>query len=79
MARADPPTQYNGFHLREASTDQNGHHILKDVPPGKFTVRAKIPSSGAGVPAVKSDPVAVTLGDREHRALDFKLTLPKSE
>ena len=77
--RADPPTQYNLFRLREASTDQNGHYELKYVPPGKYKVSAKIPSSGGGAPAIKSDPVAVTLGDREHRALDIKLTIPKSE
>jgi hypothetical protein len=78
-ARADPENDYNDFRSCQAQTDQNGHFVIKDVPPGKYTVSAKIPSSGAGAPAVKSDPVAVTLGDREHRALDFKITVPKSE
>ena len=46
-ARIDLPNDYNRFRSREASTDQNGHFVLKDVPPGKYKVSAKIPSSGA--------------------------------
>lgn len=57
MAKADPPTQYNHFRLREASTDQNGHYILKDVPPGKFTVRAK--SLRPELAYLRSKPIAL--------------------
>ncbi len=78
-ARPDPETDYNRSRTRFGSTDQNGHFVLKDAPPGKYRVSARIPSSAPGVPAVKSDPVAVTLGDREHRSLDLKVKLPKSE
>ena len=78
-ARLDPVTDYNRYRSRESVTDQNGHFVLKDVPPGKYRVTAKLPSSGDDAPAIKSDPVAITVSEREHRILDFKLTLPKSE
>ena len=42
-------------------------------------VTAKIPSPGEGAPAIKSDPMAVTLRERERQAVDIKLTVPKSE
>lgn len=32
-ARIDPVTDYNRYRSREAVTDQNGHFVLKDVPP----------------------------------------------
>jgi len=51
-----------------------GPHLfttLKDVQPGKYKVMARIPSSGDSEPAIKSDPVTVTLGDREHRTFDI--------
>jgi protocatechuate 3,4-dioxygenase beta subunit len=78
-AHPDPSTAYNRFPGHQASTDQNGHYVIKDLPPGKYKVVAKIPASREGAPAIKSDPVAVTLGDREHRTVDIKLTVPKSE
>jgi len=77
-ASPEPETDYNHFRSRRASTDQNGHFVLKDVPPGKYKVSAKVPSSG-NAPAIKSDPVTVDLAEREHRSLDLKLTVPKSE
>jgi uncharacterized surface anchored protein len=61
------------------NSDQNGHYVIKDVPPGKYKVVAKIPASGGGAPPMKSDPVAVTLAEHEHRTVDIKLTVPKSE
>jgi protocatechuate 3,4-dioxygenase beta subunit len=76
--RPDPPTEFNRFPWHQASTDQNGHYVLKDVPPGKYNVIAKIPASG-DAPSIKAEPVAVTLGEREHRTVDIKLTVPKSE
>jgi len=78
-ARVDPPSDYNYGRSRATTSDQHGHFVLKDLPAGRYNVTAKIPKSAAGAPAVKSDAVAVTLGEREHRALDFKLTVPKSE
>ena len=68
-ARSDPPNEYNGFPWHQASTDQNGHYLIEDVPPGKYKVTARIPSPGEGAPAIKSDPVAVTLGERERRTV----------
>ena len=78
-ARPDPATEFNRFPWHQVSTDQNGHYVIKDVPPGKYKVVAKIPASGDAAPSIKSDPVPVTLGDREHRTVDIKLTVPKSE
>jgi hypothetical protein len=77
--RIDPESEYNRDHSKQAITDQNGHFIIKDLPPGKYKVTARIPSPEEGVPPVKSDPVAVTLGEREHRTVDIKVTVPKSE
>jgi len=42
-------------------------------------VTARIPSPGEGAPPIKSDPVAVTLGEREHQTVDIKLAVAKSE
>jgi hypothetical protein len=78
-ASPEPENDFNHFRSRQASTDQNGNFVLKDLSPGKYNVSAKLPSAGGGAPAIKSDPVAVTVGEREHRALDLKLTIPKSE
>jgi protocatechuate 3,4-dioxygenase beta subunit len=78
-AQVDPSTDYTYMRSRAATTDQNGHYVLKDVPPHKYKVTAKMPSAGAGVPAIKSDAVAVSVGGHEHRTLDFTLTMPKSE
>jgi uncharacterized surface anchored protein len=77
--RVDPESDYNRGRSKLVNTDQNGHYVIKDVPPGKYKVTARIPSPGEGAPAIKSDPVAVTLGEREHQTVDIKLTIPKSE
>jgi hypothetical protein len=78
-AQVDPSTDYNWMRSRSATTDQNGHYVLKDIPPYKYKVTAKMPKTTASLPAVKSEPVTVTLADHDHRVLDFKLSLPKSE
>ena len=78
-ARADPTTDYNYMRSRTATTDQHGHYVLKDLPPGKYKVGVKIALTGPGSSPIKSDPVAVGVGEREHRALDIKLAVPKSE
>jgi len=75
----DSESEYSRDRSKQVNTDQNGHYVLKDVPPGKYKVVARIPSSGGDAPSIKSDPVAVTLGDREHRTVDIKLTIPKTE
>jgi protocatechuate 3,4-dioxygenase beta subunit len=77
--RVDPESDYNRGRSKQVNTDQNGHYWLKDLPPGKYKITAKVPSPGEGVPAIKSDPVPVTLGEREHQTVDIKLTVPKSE
>ena len=61
------------------NTDQNGYYLLKDLPPGKYKVTANVPSPGEGAPTIKSDPVPLTLGEREHQTVAIKLTIPKSE
>lgn len=78
-ARVDPETDFNRFRSRQSATDQNGHFVLKDVPPGKYKVSAKMSSSGTNAQAIKSEPVEVSVGERERRVLDIKLTVPKSE
>ena len=78
-AMVDPPNDYNYGRFRATTTDQNGHFVLKDIPPGKYKVSAKMPSAGGSAPAIKSDPVALILGEREHRALDIKLKIPESQ
>ncbi len=78
-ARVDPPNDYNYSRFRATATDQNGHFVLKDIPPGKYKVSAKMPSAGGGPAAIKSDPVVLTLGEREHRGLDIKLKVPETE
>ena len=78
-AQVDPATDYNYMRSHTATTDQNGHYVLKDVPPGKFKVTAKMPKSAASAAGVKSGAVAVTLGERDHKVMDFRLTLPKAE
>ncbi len=77
--RVDPESEYNRSRSEQVNTDQNGHYVLKDLAPGKYKVTAKVPSSGADAPSIKSEPVTVTLGEREHRGLDIKITVPKSE
>jgi 5-hydroxyisourate hydrolase-like protein (transthyretin family) len=79
LAKPEPESDYNPFRSRQGVTDQNGHFVLKDVPPGKYKVTAKMPSTGASAQAIKSDPVSVSVGEREHRVVDFKLGVPKSE
>jgi protocatechuate 3,4-dioxygenase beta subunit len=78
-ARVDPPSDYNFSRFRATTSDQNGHYVLKDVPPGKYKVTAKIASTGPGSTPVKSDPVAMSVGEREHRGLDIKLKVPESQ
>jgi hypothetical protein len=78
-AKADPSTDYNYMRTQSATTDQHGHYVLKDLPPGKYRVTAKLAASGPGTAPVHSEPVFMTVGSREQRKLDFTLTLPKSE
>jgi hypothetical protein len=77
--RVDPENEYNRDRSKQVNTDQNGHYLLKDLPAGKYKVAARISSPAEGAPAIKSDPVAVTLAEHEHRTVDIKLTVPKSE
>ncbi len=77
-AMVDPSSDYNFSRFRATTTDQNGHFVLKDIPPGKYKVSAKLPSSDGSTSATKSDPVTVNLDEREHHALDLKLKVPES-
>jgi protocatechuate 3,4-dioxygenase beta subunit len=78
-AQVDPATDYNYSRSRSATTDQNGHYVIKEVPPHKYNVTAKVPKPAAGLPTVKSEAVAVTLNDRDHRVIDFKLKTQQAE
>jgi hypothetical protein len=75
----DPMTDYNEIRMNSTSTDQNGHYVLSNVPPGKYKVSAKLASPAPGSAPIKSDPVAVSVAEREHRTVDIKLAVPKSE
>ena len=44
-----------------ATTDQNGHYVLKDISPRKYKVMAKLPEAAAGTQAAKSEAVTVML------------------
>lgn len=77
--RADPESDYNRSLSKQTNADQNGHFVIKDLPPGKYKVSARVPSPVDGAPAIKSDPVVVSVGDREDRTLDIKVKLPASE
>ncbi len=58
-------------------TDQNGQFTIPTIPPGKYKVVAKLPSGTPEVPALKSEPQIVTLGEHDHQTV--QLTLPKPE
>ena len=53
--RVDRENEYNRNRSNQASTDQNGHYVIKDVTPGKYKVTARIRSPREGAPAIKSD------------------------
>ncbi len=71
----DPETPYNRGHGHIINTDQNGHFTFDSLPPGKYSVVARLPSATPEVPAIKSDPQIVTLGEHEHLAIHLNLGL----
>jgi protocatechuate 3,4-dioxygenase beta subunit len=75
--RPEPETPYNELLARAGETDQNGHFVVPDVPPGKYKVTAKLLSGMPEVPALTSDPQIVTLGEHDHQSV--QLELPKPE
>ena len=75
----DSETPYNRGRSHGTNTDQNGNFSFKSLPAGKYQVIAKLPSGTPEVPAIKSEPQTVTLGDREHQTVQLKLALPQSE
>jgi protocatechuate 3,4-dioxygenase beta subunit len=75
--RPDPETPYNRLRGTGGETDQNGHFVVPDVPPGKYKVTAKLPSGTPEVPALTSDPQIITLGEHDHQTV--QLELPKPE
>ncbi len=75
----DPMTDYNDMRQDATSTDQNGHYVLSNVPPGRYRVTARLAASGAEATPVRSEPVAVTVTPREHRAVDMKVTVPPAD
>ena len=75
----DPMTDYNDMRQDSTSTDQNGHYVLSNVPPGRYRVTARLAANGAEATPVRSEPVAVTVTPREHRAVDMKVTVPPAD
>ena len=74
--RREPQTPYE-MRGPEDVTDQNGQFSIPTVPPGKYKVVAKLPSGSPEIPAVTSEPQIITLGEHDHKSLQFEL--PKSE
>ena len=77
--KLDPETPYNRSRSHSANTDQNGHFTFDSLPPGKYRLVAKLPSATPEVPAIKSDPQIVTLGEHEHQSIQLKLALPQTD
>jgi len=77
--KPDPETPYNRIRSTSATTDQNGHFIFNNLPPGKYRITAKLPSVSSEVPATTSEPKIVTLGEHDHQAVQFTLAAPQSE
>lgn len=73
----DPKTRFSRFRSRSATTDQAGRFAVPDLAPGKYRVVAKLAASG-GNDALKSDPQAITLSERDHKELELKLQHPQS-
>jgi len=71
--RPEPQTPYNEMRGDTGVTDQNGQFSIPTVPPGKYKVVAKLPSSSPEIPAVTSEPQIVTLGEHDHKTLQFEL------
>ena len=78
-AKPDPETPYNRIRSTSASTDQNGHFIFNNLPPGKYWVTAKLPSATSETPGATSEPKIVTLGEHGHQAVQLTLAAQQSE
>jgi hypothetical protein len=74
----DPLTAFNRSRILRTSSDQLGHFILKDIPPGKYKVIAKPPNPSEGA-ARKSEPQAITLSEGEQKKTEIKIEKKESE
>ncbi len=68
----DPSTLYNHIRIERATTDQLGHFSMTDVAPGKYKLTAK-PMVSAESSSYKSEPLAVTLSENDHKTVQVKL------
>ena len=75
--RPEPETPYNQARAGRASTDQNGHFSISSLAPGKYQVTAMI-AAEAGVPTAASDPLTVTLTEKDHHSVQLTLGEPKA-
>jgi protocatechuate 3,4-dioxygenase beta subunit len=77
--KPDPETPYNRIRSTSASTDQNGHFSFNTLPPGKYRIIAKMPSTSSETPDTSSEAKTVTLGEHDHQAVQLTLAAPPME
>jgi protocatechuate 3,4-dioxygenase beta subunit len=77
--KPDPETTYNRQRSNNTSTDQNGHFIFHALPPGKYRVTARLRSASSEAPVTTSDAKIVTLGERDHQAVQLTLATAQTE
>jgi hypothetical protein len=74
----DPETPYNKRRSQVARTDQAGHFVLTGLRPGKYRVRARLPSSTQDA-SLKSEPQSVSLSERDHQTMQLTIPRPADE
>jgi hypothetical protein len=70
----DPETPYNRFRAESTRADQTGHFSLVGLAPGKYRVLAR--NATPGNPSLKSDPLFVTLSERDHKSVQLTIVHP---
>jgi hypothetical protein len=74
----DPETPYNRSRSQSARADQTGHFSLTGLTPGKYRVLARYPAP-PGNSSLKSDPLFVTLSERDHKTVQLTIVHPQTE
>ena len=74
----DPETPYNRFRADSGRTDQMGRFTFACVPPGKYRVTARTPTSADGE-IFRSESESVALSEHGHRSLELKIVRPEEE
>lgn len=74
----DPETVYNRMRRRDTTTDQDGQFLFLGVAPGRYRVTARSPAVPGGEGAA-AEPQAVTLSERDHKAVQLKLVPARNQ